>query len=503
MALQSFLQVFFLALISFLFLYRLMRNKNGCPKSSPGIVELLLNVHRFHDWCTERLESCKGTFVLEGPWFVKMNWVMTCDTANAHYVMSSNFDNFPKGPEFKQMFDGLGDGIFNSDMDLWKNQRIAAQGFMRHHLFHQFLLRTIRDKVEMGLMPIIDHAAKHGLVINLEDIFQRFTFDSACIFVTGYDPSCLSLELPQVLLSKAVQDGQQAIFHRHVRPRSFTKLQKWLNIGQEGKYKKALEVIDDVLAEYICQKRKEVNKLNQELVSVDGGDLLTSYITEKESTGLKCDDKFLRDTALNMIIAATDTTSTALTWFTWLVSKHPIVEKKIIEELESKIPIGETKRRRLFHVDEVKNLVYLHGALCEALRLYPPVPFNHKEPVKPDILPSGHPVHPKTKILISVYSMGRMKSIWGEDCYEFKPERWINERGEIKHEPSYKFLSFGAGPRICLGKETSFTQMKAVASALIYNYRIHVMEETPVVPALSVVLRTENGLMTRISKRWE
>ncbi|MFQ6650143.1 hypothetical protein Gotur_022541 [Gossypium turneri] len=223
------------------------------------------------------------------------------------------------------------------------------------------------------------------------------------------------------------------------------------------------------LAESICQKRKEANKLNQELELVDCVDLLTSYITEKESTGLKCDDKFLRDAALNMIIAATDTTSTALTWFTWLV----------------------------------KNLVYLHGALCEALRLYPPVPFNHKEPVKPDMLPSGQEVHPKTKILFSVYSMGRMKSIWGEDCYEFKPERWINERGEIKHEPSYKFLSFGAGPRICLGKETSFIQMKAVASALIYYYRIHVMEETLIVPTVSVVLHTKNGLMTRISKRWE
>ncbi|MBA0683413.1 hypothetical protein Goari_025075, partial [Gossypium aridum] len=203
MAFQSFLQVFFLALISFLFLYRLMRYKKGCPKSSAGIVELLLNVHRVHDWCTETLESCKGRPL---------------------------------------MFDFLGDGIFNSDMDLWKNQRIAAKGFMRHHLFHQFLLRTTRDKVEMELMPIIDHAAKHGLVINLEDIFQRFTFDSACILVTGYDPSCLSLG--------------------------------------------------------------------------------------------------------------------------W---------------------------RQLFNVDEVKNLVYLHGALCEALRFYPPVPFNHKEPVKPDMLPSGHP----------------------------------------------------------------------------------------------------------------
>ncbi|XP_017609090.2 alkane hydroxylase MAH1-like [Gossypium arboreum] len=183
-------------------------------------------------------------------------------------------------------------------------------------------------------MPIIDDAAKHGLVINLEDIFQRFTFDSACILLTDNDPSCLSLEVPQVLFSKAMDDLEQAIFFWHVRPRSFTKLQKWLNIGQEGKYRKAWKVLDDVLIEYISQKRKEVNKLNQELVSVDGMDLLTSYITEKESTGLKCDDKFLRDTALNMIFAAMASTSTALTWFTWLVSKHPIVENKIIEELE-------------------------------------------------------------------------------------------------------------------------------------------------------------------------
>ncbi|KAH1091952.1 hypothetical protein J1N35_019209 [Gossypium stocksii] len=131
-----------------------------------------------------------------------------------------------------------------------------------------------------------------------------------------------------------MDDAEQVIFYRHARPRSFTKLQNWLNIGQEGKCKKSWKVLDDVLAEYICQKRKEVNKLNQELVSVDGVDILTSYRTEKESIGLKCDDKFLRETALNMMTAAKDTTSTALTWFTWLVSKHPIVENKIIEELE-------------------------------------------------------------------------------------------------------------------------------------------------------------------------
>ncbi|MFQ6652637.1 hypothetical protein Gotur_024404 [Gossypium turneri] len=71
-----------------------------------------------------------------------MNWVVTCDPSNARYVMSSNFDNFPKGPEFKQMLDAL-----------------RRRDFQLRHGF-----------VEKGLMPIIDHAAKHGLVINLKDI---------------------------------------------------------------------------------------------------------------------------------------------------------------------------------------------------------------------------------------------------------------------------------------------------------------------------------------------
>ncbi|KAK5785405.1 alkane hydroxylase MAH1-like [Gossypium arboreum] len=490
----------FLPLVCFLLLYCLRDKYHGPPKSFPlvGMMpQFLFNIPRLHDWFTDTLEICHCTFLFKG--FAKMNVLVTCDPSNIHYIMSSNFNNFPKGPGFKQIFDILGDGIFNVDMDLWRKQRIAAQGFMRHQLFYRFLSRTTGAKVEEGLIPLLDHVAKRGLVVNLEDVFQRFAFDATCILVTGYDPNCLSVEFPNVPFSKAMDDAAEVMFYRHITPQSFIKLQRWMNMGQEKKYRKAWEVLDHIMAKYICQKRKD---LNQGMISetVDGGvDILTSYILEEKS----CDDKFLRDTILNMMLAGRDTTSSALTWFIWLVSRHPIVENKIIEELQSIIPAEETKKRRLFNAKKVKNLVYLQGALCEALRLYPPVPFQHKEPLKPDTLPSGHPIHPTTKIVFSLYSMGRMKSVWGEDCFEFKPERWITEKGGIKHEPSYKFMSFNAGPRTCLGKDVAFLQMKAVASAIIYNYRIHVLGETPVVPTVSIILRTKDGLMTRISPRWD
>ncbi|XVF61772.1 hypothetical protein PTKIN_Ptkin08bG0157300 [Pterospermum kingtungense] len=509
MALVSIFEVF-LAFICFVLLWCLRNNNNnnnnGPFKCFPLVGMMpafLLNVHRFHEWITETFETCHCTFQFKGPWRANMDILATCDPANIHHIMSSNFNNYPKGSEFKLIFDILGDGIFNSDMELWRKQRKAAQGFMNHQVFHRFLVRTSRAKVEKGLIPVLDHVAKRSLVVNLEDVFQRFTLDSTCILVTGYDPGSLSVEFPEVVFSKALDDAEETLFYRHAKPQSFIKLQKWLNVGLEKRYKKAWEDLDDVIGKYICQKRAE---LNQGLISEIGEkdvDLLTSYITEEKSTGLKCDDKFLRDTILGMMIAGRDTTSSALTWFVWLVSRHPKVEAKIIEELKSKIAEEETQKRRLFNAEEVKDLVYLHAALCEALRLYPPVPFQHKEPVKPDILPSGHQVYPDSKILFGLYSMGRMKSIWGEDCYEFKPERWISGRGGIKHEPSYKFLAFNAGPRTCLGKEVAFVQMKAVASAIVYNYRIQVLEEPPVVPTLSIILHTKEGLMAKVSSKWD
>ncbi|KAI4323414.1 hypothetical protein L6164_023022 [Bauhinia variegata] len=108
---------------------------------------------------------------------------------------------------------------------------------------------------------------------------------------------------------------------------------------------------------------------------------------------------------------------------------------------------------------------------------------------------------PKEMILISLYAMGRSEEIWGKDCLEFKPERWISEKGSIAYVPSYKFISFNAGPRTCLGKDLSFIQVKMVVSAILWNYRIHVVEGHPISPSISIVLPMKYGLKVRITKR--
>ncbi|XP_021892346.1 alkane hydroxylase MAH1-like [Carica papaya] len=489
-----------LAVACFLILGFFLKENNGMPRNFPvlgTLPDIIINLPRLQDWATEFLDKSGCTFLLKGPWFANMDLLVTVDPANIHYIMSSNFSNFPKGSEFKKIFDVLGDGIFNADNELWKNQRKTAQSFMSHRGFYKFLVKTSRDKVENGLIPVLEHVAEHGLMVDLQDLFQRFTFDSTCKLVTGYDPGCLSLDFPEIEFAKALDDAEEVIFYRHIKPQILWKLQKLLGIGEEKKMIKAYQTFDRVISSYLSLKKEELSQ-NPESEAMD---LLTCYM-RLEDNQIKNDDKLLRDTFLSLLLAGRDTTSSALSWFFWLISQNPKVEAKIREELNSNIKPSTQTSYLVFHINEVDKLVYLHSALCESLRLYPPVPFQHKEPLKPDVLPSGHYVDPKMKILFSLYAMGRMRSIWGEDCYEYKPERWISEQGRIKHEPSYKFLAFNAGPRTCLGKEVAFTQLKLVAAAIIYNYKLQVVEGQCIEPGISILLHMKNGLKVKVSRRY-
>lgn len=358
-------------------------------------------------------------------------------------------------------------------------------------------MKTIHNKVHNGLLPILDHVQQQGRVVDLQDVFNRFTFDNICSIVLGNDPNCLSIDFSEVAIEKAFNEAEESIFYRHVVPRCVWKIQRWLQIGQEKKMTEACKTLDQFIHARIASKREELSKYNEnEMGEAHHVDLLTALMRE----GKAHDDKFLRDAVFNLFVAGRDTITSALTWFFWLVATNPSVEAKILEEMKEKLGTKE-KSLGVLSVEEVKRLVYLHGAICEALRLFPPIPFERKQAISSDMLPSGHRVNSGTMILFSLYAMGRFEETWGKDCFEFKPERWISEKGGIVYVPSYKFIAFNAGPRTCLGKDSSFIQMKMVATAILHKYRVQVVEGFVATPSLSIVLLMKDGLKVQITKR--
>jgi cytochrome P450 len=464
--------------------------------------DLLLNVSNVHHFVTRLLKHYGGTFEFKGPCFADFNFVMTSDPMNVHHICSKNFSNYGKGSKFREIFDVLGDGIFSSDSDSWRYQRNLIHSLIKNKKFELLFVKLVEGKMEKSLIPVLDYVSSLGNEVDLQDVFQRFTFDNVCLTVLGFDPNCLSIEFPEVAHSKAFDQIEEGLLYRHILPETCWKLQRWLQIGREKKLNKALKAFDEFVYECISSKREELSLRRSLKMEEAEFDLLTVIVLQQEGElidGITKSNKFLRDTAFNLISAGRDTISSGLTWFFWLVATHPYVEAKILEEIkEHMLDNGKWK---VLNMDDLSKLVYLHGAICESLRLFPPIPFEHKCAAQSDILPSGHCISPNTRVLYSLYSMGRMESIWGQDCLEFKPERWISERGGIVHVPSFKFITFNAGARTCLGKDISFIQMKIIASAIIWNYRVQVVEGHPISPSISVILHMKNGLMVMISKR--
>ncbi|OUZ99317.1 Cytochrome P450 [Macleaya cordata] len=506
-------EFYLLVFLCFLSIRLYLKTKNQVLVHWPivgTLPSLIQNAHRIHDWTVDISNSFGGTIVRKGPVFGSFEILFTCDPCNAKYILSNNFSNFHKGLGFEETFDILGEGLLGVDSHFWLAQRRIARMTFNSKKVRNIIANTGQKVVQDALLPLLAHVAKQSSVVDLEDVFLRYTFDTSVSIIFGRNPNYLSTSFPSNKFAKAMDDATEAVFYRHIVPSSWWKLSRRLMIGSnERKLKKAWTTIDQLLTKYITAKREDMAKGTEE------SDLLQVYMGLKE--GEKNDqlllkmsgDKFFRDTALTYLFAGRDTTASGLAWFFWLVSKNPCVEAKILEELKlvfSKNTKGEygltTKKCPwVFDADDVTGLVYLHAALCESLRLYPSVPLIRKGAREDDILPDGTVVKSEMMVIISTYAMGRMEWVWGKDCLEFKPERWIDEDGKLNHDILSKLISFSLGPRVCIGKDMAFVLMKLAASAMLFNFHVEVLEGQNIQPTPSITLKMKNGLMVRIRER--
>jgi len=117
-----------------------------------------------------------------------------------------------------------------------------------------------------------------------------------------------------------------------------------------------------------------------------------------------------------------------------------------------------------------------------------------------DVLPDGTKVRAGGMVTYVPYSMGRMEYNWGPDAASFRPERWINEEGAFRNASPFKFTAFQAGPRICLGKDSAYLQMKMALAILFRFYRFQLLEGHPVQYRMMTILSMAHGLKVRVSR---
>ncbi|KAF8398712.1 hypothetical protein HHK36_014569 [Tetracentron sinense] len=501
----------FLALVFFLTIHSLRQRKSKGLPVWPflGMLPSLLVGLRtnMYEWITEVLHRQNGTFMFKGPSFSSLNCVVTSDPRNLEHLLKTKFSNFPKGGYFRNtVHDLLGNGIFNADDETWRRQRKTASIEFHSTEFRRMTSESLVELVHSRLLPVLEDSIKQLAPIDLQDVLLRLTFDNVCMIAFGVDPGCLSLGLPEIPFARAFEDATEATLLRFVTPMFVWKAMRYLDLGTERNLKGSIMQVDEFADEVIRTRKKELSLQSGDKKA--RSDLLTVFMGLKDDEGKPFSNRFLRDICVNFILAGRDTSSVALSWFFWLIGKNPAVEERILAEIcrivgeRVKSNIGEGKHALVFRPEEVKKMDYLHAALSEALRLYPSVPVDHKEVIEDEVFPDGTVLKKGTKVIYAIYAMGRMESIWGKDCREFKPERWLRD-GRFMSESAYRFTAFNGGPRLCLGKDFAYYQMKFVAASIIYHYHVKVVENHPVEPKLALTMYMKYGLKVTLGKRDE
>ncbi|KAL5701231.1 hypothetical protein ACHQM5_026592 [Ranunculus cassubicifolius] len=453
-----------------------------------------------HDVITDILRNNNGTFTLKGPWFCNYDLVFTSDPCNFEYTLKTNFTNFQKGqPTRAVTYDLLGEGYFSVDGDEWIWLRKVASVKFRLAGFQKLVTETWVELIQSRLLPIVDDFVKQSVAFDLQDVLSRLSFDQSCVMAFGVNPGSFDKDLPVVPFEKAFKHAQDVTASRFYLPVLIWKIFRYLNLGSERNMRKSIQQVNEFVREAITSTKMELsgNNTNPRF------DALSLLMESKDGDESSNPANFLRDICLNLVFAGSDTVSVSLSWFFWLLHKNPVVEEKVFSEISSilrKTAIVEGDDGIVYIAKELKKMTYLHAALTESLRLYPAVPINLREVQKDDQLPNCLKLEKGVKLISCMYAMGRMEKVWGKDCREFKPERWLKD-GIFVTQSQYKFPAFNAGIRNCLGKDMAYYQMKMVAASIIHRYRVHVVENHPVVPKLSTVLLMKYGLKVTLTRR--
>ncbi|XP_074316542.1 cytochrome P450 94B3-like [Silene latifolia] len=458
------------------------------------------NKRRLLEWYTELL-AASPTQTIEVSRLGARKTVVTANPENVEYILKTKFNNFPKGQPFAELVgDLLGRGIFNVDGELWASQRKLASHEFTTKSLKEFVVKTLEDEVEGRLFPLLQTAANENKVIDLQEVLKRLTYDTICKVSLGTDPNCLDLSVPVPPLIAAFETAAEISARRSTTPVYLIwKLKRALNLGSEAKLKNSIETIHTQVTKIIQDKQKSFSKTDFNDQSASSHDLLSRFLVAGY------DGELARDMVISFLMAGRDTTAAAMTWLFWLISsKNTSTRDSIRAEL------GTVKSSCQLGYEVVKrDMGYLQACLCETMRLYPPVAWDSKHAANDDVLPDGTRVKKGERVTYFPYGMGRMEKIWGSDWSRFDPDRWFekaqnddddNSRGVLKMVNPYVFPVFQAGPRVCLGKDMAFIQMKYVVASVISRFDFEPVSLEPPVFVPLLTSHMYGGLRVRVKE---
>ncbi|EJD37697.1 cytochrome P450 [Auricularia subglabra TFB-10046 SS5] len=420
--------------------------------------------------------------------------ILTMDDAVIKAVLATSFQHFEKGSSLRMRMESfLGNGIFNRDGDVWKMHRAMTRPFFAKERISDFNVFDEHSKKALDLLESTTRTGPRKGAIDAQDLYARFTLDTASEFLFGHDLNTLAMPLPIAGEAKLGPQGSSppdTAADSHSR--SFLAFVQAFESAQLNASRRArlgdlftlVEAFHDESAEHVKVIRSFLDPLVERAVGQNAerkragivpgpGDetTLLDYMAQNTS-----DKRVIRDELLNILLASRDTTAALLTFTTYLCAMHPEAFQKMRDEaMQVCGPTGQPS------YEVIRQLKYMRAVLNETLRLYPPVPFNGRATLPGQgivIPPSPHSVPqqplyipPDTNVTFAPFLMHRRKDLWGDDAESFVPERWIDPERLARFTANPMiWVPFNAGPRICLGQQFAYNEASVFLVRLLQRF---------------------------------
>ncbi|CAH1101565.1 unnamed protein product [Psylliodes chrysocephalus] len=190
-------------------------------------------------------------------------------------------------------------------------------------------------------------------------------------------------------------------------------------------------------------------------------------------------------------IAGFETSSSSTNFAIFEIARHQSIQDKLRQEINLVL----NKYDNHITYEAVQEMVYLDQVVYETLRMYPPVPFLMRECNKDyKVVGTDFLIEKGTPVFIPSTGI-QYDPEYYPNPDKFDPERFsANNRRTI---PSYSWLPFGEGPRICLGIRFGLLQVKVAIITLIQNFKFSLNEKTTLPLKLNnslLLLKCDDGI---------
>lgn len=385
-------------------------------------------------------------------------------------ILKGNYNDWQKNAFYDPLKLMLGSGLLTSEGQKWHSFRRLAQP-----AFHRQRLAGYVTDIARTTQQHLDNWGPGSRPVDVSHEFMSLTLTVIARLMFGAD---LRTDVQVVGTSLATM-----LDYVQLRTSTAFKLPLSWPTPHNRRARRAVGRCHDIIDRIVAQRHA---------IETPSNDLLELLMSARDKdTGAGLTDTELRDQAITILMAGHETTALTLAWCVELLARHPDVQR-VLEREVTRV-LGD----RLPTFDDVSQLSYTGAVINETLRLYPPIWYFGRQPVKGTWI-GDIPAPRWLNVGISPYIVHRHPAHW-VDPETFRPERFLETSAKERHP--FAFIPFGGGPRSCIGDQVALLEAKVILAMLVQRSSIELFDERQNDPKSQVTLRPGRPIVIRAVQR--